>query len=262
MESQDVDIHESAKGEDSIFNSIEELTTASEYSTSNTLDEYKHAAYLYYIARYLVALYEARIGELPVQVWNDYRNALDHFMRFVTNPVDSNKAQISRMEGHIQRAVLDINKYLCHEMESKINSMIEQEDLDCLRMIDNGEFYKKVLEDMRVAMAKFVNAKTTDNELGSNRETNKGIVGLYLDACFSYIDVERYINCRRVDIENAAQHLLSIRNSTESNVRQEESEKPHVRHHLIGHLIWAIIAGCSLFIWENYLRDMVLPLLH
>lgn len=110
----------STQGSDYIFKTPAELLQAAELTSAGAEKSYCHAAYLYFIARFMVAVYEARMGRLPIQVWNEYRNALDHFMRFVTNPVDENTAQLSRMEGHIQRAVLDICKFFCHAMEERM----------------------------------------------------------------------------------------------------------------------------------------------
>ena len=69
------------------INSKAELKQLAEASVSLvTQNNLKSSVYYYTIARYLVALFEAHSYSLPIQVWNEYRNSLDHLIRsFLTN---------------------------------------------------------------------------------------------------------------------------------------------------------------------------------
>ncbi|MBE0491312.1 MAG: hypothetical protein IBX44_03560 [Sulfurospirillum sp.] len=90
-----------------IFKTKDELLQKAGEQSNKVEEKYKQSIFLYFIARYFVSVHEAKFGTIPIQVWNEYRNALDHFFRNLTN---NDPAHIGKMEGHIQRAVLDILK--------------------------------------------------------------------------------------------------------------------------------------------------------
>ena len=123
---------------------VDQLVEYASATSADTPEEFRRSAYLYYIARLMVALYEALLSKLPIQVWNEYRNSMDHFMRYITNPTDENKDHLSKMEGHIQRAVLDVCKYFCIGMKEKTDSTIRKDGMECLRLVDNGSFYENI----------------------------------------------------------------------------------------------------------------------
>lgn len=58
---------------------LKDLATDSVNRTQDA--KLKSSIYYYTISRALVAIFEANSYKLPVQVWNEYRNSLDHLMR-------------------------------------------------------------------------------------------------------------------------------------------------------------------------------------
>ncbi|WP_162801332.1 hypothetical protein [Azospirillum brasilense] len=147
---------------------------------------------LYYVSRYLVAVFEARFGQLPLQVWNEYRNALDHFFRHVTaaqgRDIFSSEEQghLRKMEGHIQRAVLDICKFFCVRNRIHIDEQILAYGKNVLELVDHGTFYSGVLSDRQAALRAAEAAKIADSALGEDARTNSEIVSRYVNAVFCF----------------------------------------------------------------------------
>jgi hypothetical protein len=82
------------------------LETASLVSEQD--QELKDAVYLYFLTKQAASIYEAKIQYLPLQVYNEMRNALDHYFRAVISKDKSRLSHIGKMEGHLQRAFVII----------------------------------------------------------------------------------------------------------------------------------------------------------
>ncbi len=52
-------------------------------SLSEKDQELKEAAYLYFLTKQAASIYEAKIKYLPLQVYNEMRNSLDHYFRAI-----------------------------------------------------------------------------------------------------------------------------------------------------------------------------------
>lgn len=151
----------------------------------------QRTVYLYYLSRYLLSLYEATFSEIPDQVLNEYRNGLDHLMRFLSSgddiSQDDKHRNLSKMEGHMQRALLDLCKHYSYSME---NWVVEFErdcgGMEVLSLISNGEFVRKWGEMRQAIHDPFMTAKTEDSYLGEDASSNDDIVKQYLsvaEAC-------------------------------------------------------------------------------
>ncbi|MBK6639240.1 MAG: hypothetical protein IPG34_17235 [Rhodocyclaceae bacterium] len=86
--------------------------------------ELKDGVNVYFLTKQVIALYEAQINYLPLQVYNEMRNALDHYMRAITfsgltQPNERRRHHINKMTGHLQRALLDVIKLTCAAMVEK-----------------------------------------------------------------------------------------------------------------------------------------------
>jgi hypothetical protein len=138
-----------------IFETLEELEKGAQLTAKNAQAEFQHTAYLYTMARYLVALNEGRHHNIPIQVWNEYRNALDHLYRHLIG----REGQVKKMEEHIQRAVLDAAKTYCHEADKRLAERISREDQECLRLVSNGTFYADLTRALNEAQSSFLGAK-------------------------------------------------------------------------------------------------------
>jgi len=179
----------------SFFETVDELDRAADQVSNKAPIEYRHSTYLYFIARYFVAVYEASFGEIPIQVWNEYRNALDHFFRYLTL---KDNGQIKKMEGHIQRAVLDITKLFCHRSSESLDKILDKENY--LRTLDDGLFYVDILKKKAEAKDLYIYAKINNDKLGEHSETDKEVIRRYLEPCFKYIYIEKIINNRRTNL--------------------------------------------------------------
>jgi hypothetical protein len=211
-----------------IFNSKEKLEEAASLISIKAPDGLRQSTYLYFLARYLVIFYEANFAEVPVQVWNEYRNALDHYFRSITGENEASK-HLTKMEGHLQRAVLDICKLSCHKTEGRFAQALASENKDALRLVDNGEFYSHLIEMFNEAKETFVSAKACDLRLGDGANMDREIVGKYLQALYSYRYAELFLENRRAKILTAEQQVRAI---------QHQGSKHHIRDSLIAKALW------------------------
>lgn len=200
--------------------------------------EYKQITYLYYIARYLVVVYETAFSAIPIQVWNEYRNAFDHYIRHITKQKEDTTDHIKKIEGHIQRAVLDVAKLICHHTEDLLAKDIDLLNKNALMLIDNGGFYNSLLSEFDRARSLFVRAKTIDIVLGEDANHNNKILSAYLDSVYGYINVQVILRNKRKDIQNAYTQYLAIRH---------ESKTEHILLSLAGKAIW--VGGGGLIFW-------------
>jgi hypothetical protein len=228
-----------------IFKNKEELIQKAEESSLKVDDSnFKDSTYLYFIARYFVSVYEAKFGVIPIQVWNEYRNALDHFFRSLTNP---NSTHLKKMQGHLQRAVLDVLKLYCHSVQDQVRKLKDDFKPEVLRLVDNGNFSKQLDISIKESEELFILAKVMDNSLGDNSHTNKEIVSKYLDAVFSFDNIYRNIIEKAEDITNAKNNHSSIRNKAEKG-----SFKEHMKTHYIFYISWTILSFIAQSIYNNW----------
>lgn len=228
-----------------IFKSKEELITkAKEVSLTSTNSNYKESIYLYFIARYFVSLYEAKFGSIPIQVWNEYRNGLDHFFRDLTNP---NNNHLKKMNGHLQRAVLDILKLYCHSIQEEVKKLKNDVNPEILRLVDNGNFSTRIDIEINNSNTLFANAKIKDSSLGDDSHTNQEIIGYYLDAVYNFDLIHNYINEKFEDIGYAKNNYNSI-----CDKAKKGSFKEHMKTHYIFYISWTILTFLLQNIYNNF----------
>ena len=166
---------------------------AKRQSNAVNAQEYRRTVELYYVARYLVSVFESREQELPIQVWNEYRNALDHFARHLTVSPDivseDDHHHLRKMEGHIQRAALDICKFLCIYFSDRYKVDIASQG-DVMALVTDGAFLTRANELAAIAEATLLQAKEVDSNLGEDAEANRDVVRLYCEAVFAYKRIE------------------------------------------------------------------------
>lgn len=128
---------------------------------------------LYFMVKQAVALYEARINYLPVQIFNEMRNALDHYARALVNfsqnkPYENNKQyHIDKMSGHLQRALLDVIKLTCADMVVEIERSHSRASAKVLGIVNNGEYIREITKRLIDAEQCLVDAKLSEHRLGS-----------------------------------------------------------------------------------------------
>ena len=135
--------------------------------------ELKEAVYLYFLTKQAASIYEAKIQYLPLQVYNEMRNALDHYFRAVISTDASSRAShIRKVEGHLQRAFLDITKLTCAESMEIINRTHARIGEPGLSLANNGEYIKN-FTDLKVnAEETLITAKLNEYSLGDGGEAS------------------------------------------------------------------------------------------
>lgn len=236
------------------FNTTAELSNAASVVSQTAEVSYQDSAYLYFIARYMVGLHEATIGTIPIQVWNEFRSALDHHMRYLTLVDKSNHSQIVKMEGHLQRAVLDVCKLFIHRTFEALEAGIVTDTVDLLRMVNGGRFYESIRTGIDNAKEHFAKVKTCDATLGNERGADKQIVAQYLNVAFEVWNLSLTYSNARHDIEVAAATRRSIQNEAKSEVIAKIHEPWYKKlfADLLGHAVWyglaAIVGGILTYV--------------
>jgi hypothetical protein len=198
------------------------LCEAAAAATVAVASQLRQSAFLYYMARYLVAVYEAQQLVLPIQVWNDYRNALDHFMRHITAAsngdfLHTNDHHLEKMEGHLQRAVLDVCKMLYVTKEEWVDRELAHWGDDVLDLMDGGHFRAQLITIKHEARALMEAAKVGDFSLGRDTATNVQIVERFLDAFYAMARLGEALESRQLALANAKRQLaLKHENMTAS----------------------------------------------
>lgn len=236
-----------------IFENKEDLLQQANEQSNKVVPVHQQSVLLYFIARYFVSLYEGRFGEIPIQVWNEYRNALDHFFRHLTN---DNSTHLKKMEGHLQRAALDIMKIYCHEAQQKIVEQKAEFKIEVLQLVDNGQFNSELIQELDNAEELFVTAKVDDSVLGDDSHTNQEILGKYLDAVFAFDKVYRKIVNKLVDIQSAQLTYNSIHDNAAKGTTKE-----HYKVHFLFYVAWTIgvgiLSSLGTYAWNNGLENQI-----
>jgi hypothetical protein len=193
------------------FSNKEDLLNRAKEQSKKAPINYKTTVELYYITRYFVAVFEARNHTIPIQIWNEYRNALDHFFRHITNDGHPEVSDnLSLMEGHMKRAALDIMKLTCHESDKWLNAELSKYHNDAMLLIDNGVFLHSFQKRKTDVSCMFQKAKTEDYKFGTDSKKNKQILSLYIDSAIAYESLREEIIKRTPDIQKSQSHYQKI----------------------------------------------------
>lgn len=178
---------EPQKSSDLRFHSSIEILEAAKTKVNQAPEILRDSIEPYFIARYFVAIFEARNGQIPIQVWNEYRNALDHLFRYLVDAEKdlATKSQIKSMQKHFLRAALDILKLHIHRTQDYLKEFSNKYNPRVLDLVDNGSFIKEYNRDLRNAEKLFEQAKIMDIELSDNHSDNSSVLIRYLDAAFA-----------------------------------------------------------------------------
>lgn len=226
---------------------------------------YQKSVELYYIARYFVALFESRNHAIPIQVWNEYRNAFDHFFRHLTKVgltpeeqeaqgVKTKTNQLKAMESHITRAVLDILKLSSHRSDEWFKIEEVKYSADILILVNNGSFSSETKKKYLEASSLFAKAKTYDHDFGVDVTTNKKIVNAYLDAVFAFEELRTLYEINTENIVNAHMQYNGLKDQAVVHA-QKHSFFPNVKAGLATSLIVALISFSSGYLINYFNRD-------
>ncbi|ORU95111.1 MAG: hypothetical protein A6F71_10635 [Cycloclasticus sp. symbiont of Poecilosclerida sp. M] len=235
-----------------IFDTKNDLIKAAEKQASRVEEDYKHSTYLYYIVRYFVSVFESRYGAIPLQVWNEYRNALDHFFRYLTNNADNQvngqPRQLSKMEGHLQRAALDIMKIHCHKTKDSVSEMKKSYKPEVLQLVDNGDFFTYLISETNRAEQLFEEAKIYDSNLGETASLDKEVLEKYLEAAFVFDALKLELINKATDINVANQNYSLI---------HHKGSAGSTKLHIFIHALVYFVLGLIVFILTPFLEIAV-----
>ena len=203
--------------------SLEELIDRAGAQRDRAPVALRETVYCYYIARFFVAYFEARGAKIPIQVWNDYRNALDHFFRHVTtspefdyNEPGAPHGQLLAMHGHTQRAALDMMKLITSSILDEYDEVMATYERPVLRMGDGGSFLKNLQEYYLETRTLYLRAKTEDDVLGTDADDNKDVLARYIDSTMSAGKLRRYIDTNQEHLESLAYEFTEIEKKGET----------------------------------------------
>lgn len=185
---------------------------------------YKQIVEVYYIARYFMSWFESReTPEVPIQVWNEYRMAMDHFMRSLTSGEEENEAQLRRMDAHLQRAALDVLKLLFTSMSDNCNDFFQGYSARTLNTLESGEFRTESTKLRARAQLQYHDAKLMDSESKASGSFDEysledrcpGIAA-YAKAVMLMYECERYLKANE-------RHLASLESELQRSTKEGHS---------------------------------------
>jgi hypothetical protein len=140
------------------------IKQAKEYSKkSNFTQNEEHLAYYYYLLKHYSSIYESYFGLIPpVQVFNEHRMALDHFIRAKASNDDKH---IGKATDHILRGLLDILKLNCAELKKIISKRYASFSLKVWGGVSDGEYIKKYAKLQYTAESLLYEAKCCEYHL-------------------------------------------------------------------------------------------------
>jgi len=128
--------------------------------------------YIERISRYIVR-YEVLANKFPLEILNEIRAVLTHLSKYYLSDDPEIKAKnVSKTEGHIQRAILDCYKYLCMVYEDKLNEFKKDYENVDLSLVADGKFLPELLEMHDAATTLIVDARESDLVINSDDETS------------------------------------------------------------------------------------------
>jgi hypothetical protein len=140
---------------------------------------------IYFLTKSTIAVCESKGLFLPLQVFNEFRAALDHFMRAVVVPksgiinhkgqlvLQSKLAQdnIKAMEGHIQRAFLDMVKIGCSDIRKNVDDLHKDYRKDALGIAGPNHEYLDKIHALQINAEELLSdAKIAEADLGTGQE--------------------------------------------------------------------------------------------
>jgi hypothetical protein len=167
------------------------LRKPQELSKSIKNTEYQHSVLLYVCLKQVVALFEAETEALPIQIYNEFRNAYDHFSRGLINK-EHFKSHIKKMEGHIQRAFLDTCKLTCYFYQDRVAAVHKRYPRKSLSLVSNGEYLKDFSAMEANSRYLLVCAREIDFNLTEDNNQNIDILKFYIEALISYKNLAKF----------------------------------------------------------------------
>lgn len=156
-------------------------------------EKHKEAAFYYFLLKQLSSLWECESKALPLQVFNEMRNALDHFYRslIILSGERQEADQLKKMKDHLQRAILDVAKILCAHYSDTIAKRTREIGEKTLGFVDSGEFIKNLTRRQHDAHHAYMVARRSDAKICPNHE-NQDVMLDYLKAVIAHKEMYDY----------------------------------------------------------------------
>jgi hypothetical protein len=169
--------------------SIEEFLKHPENMANSVLQpEYRDVVETYFILKQATGQFEAYQKELPTQIFNEMRNALDHFMRSlcndgtITETRDAwTKDHLKKMKAHLTRATLDSMKLVVGFLNDDINDRHARFSDKEIGLVDSGEYVKTITRLHTEAQNRYIKAREADYMLGTHHG-DRDVLQRYLEA--------------------------------------------------------------------------------
>lgn len=164
----------------------------------------KNVVELYFLTKQAIIFYDAKVSAIPTQIFNELRNALDHYMRslILLNDEDesvSNDEQrrlknkikhVDKMEGHLQRALLDVVKLGCARINEEVDKTHSRFGEKAVSAAKEGQYAIQVFGALNRAEDLLIEAKSTEAALGGNNDKN--IRHAFIKAFAAYVSVSDF----------------------------------------------------------------------
>lgn len=177
------------------------------------------AVYLYFLTKQTVAIYEAKINYIPLQIYNELRNSLDHYCRAIINvhgtPEDNIKrreSHVHKMVGHLQRALFDVIKLTCAAVVEKIEKTHRQIGEKSISVVSNGDYYKEITQRLATAEQLYAEAKICEHSIGNGDENV--VRDKYLRALSAHLQAQEYQNENLANLHWGRAKMISMKTGT------------------------------------------------
>jgi hypothetical protein len=162
------------------------IEKAKEYQKNSHFEgSEREIPYYYFVLKHFIAVHESHFGTIPVQIYNEHRMTLDHFVRARTGNYEEHT---NNAIGHLRRAVLDIIKLNCAGLRKKIDKRNHAVPEKALGLISNGEYIKSYVKKQNEAENLLNEARCEDHKIGKDIAVNEEIVNLFIKAYIAHYE--------------------------------------------------------------------------
>lgn len=158
-------------------------------------EEMREVVRAYYYTKSAIALCEARGSTLTIQVFNEFRSAVDHYTRAITadnHDNDTREAHLRSTVGHIQRAFLDVAKLGCASIRDAIDQVHSRFGNAVIGQAKEGEYGKKISSLIYVAENALYRAKIEETRLGDDAAKNIAVRDMFFEALTTHVVAHKY----------------------------------------------------------------------
>ena len=224
-----------------------------------------NATYVYYLTKQVLAVYESTINYLPLQVYNEFRNAIDHYFRSLTNfsydkdlteeeAWSNREAQLKKLNGHVVRAFLDMVKITNEIIAVEIKQKHKDFGLKALELVNNGKYIPKMEVLLDKAQDDFLKAKQSESVNGAESMTT---IDLFLDSFSSHLNARSFCIASKKHFYKGVWKYRSIKGTTLGG-----GIIIGIIVAIVGRFIWGVMSGTpKIQTWQQDLSHILQAIL-